>query len=415
MKTILLLTGLLVGLSGAQAQRNVNWIHGVGSNGAAWQGLATDFNNQRDILNRNTPNSRSYNTANGVVGMFLDILAQNGAGADPNGIAICHSMGGLAARQLDVQYNGRFGRIITFGTPFRGARVITNINNSVAHDYATNASEKIGSGPRAELIGIPLTPIGNLGMRLVDELAGWGLIAIMRNNLGLTSGNIGDLSEESSYNQQFYGNSSGTPKLTYWGNEASPVHIRTVGGENEVDWVNGWNTARWIWGGYRDYNFALRWANIWFYPLYNWRGNQWAKGYNYMYDQSENEWNNLIGAGHYVTQSVTQYEFVGSNFSDYDDCLANANGDANQIQICESTYFQWVTRDVTFFVRDPSDGVVPAPSARGDGTAWTANAEIRELAGINHNEMTKSDAARFEIDQAFGGNRGGNNFFIPTR
>jgi hypothetical protein len=108
-------------------------------------------------------------------------------------------------------------------------------------------------------------------------------------------------------------------------------------------------------------------------------------------------------------------KFVGSNFSDYDNCINNANGDASQMQICESTYFQWVTRNVTFFVRDPSDGVVPAPSARGDGTAWTANAEIRELAGVNHNEMTKSDASRFEIDQAFGGNRGGGNFAVPTR
>lgn len=86
----------------------------------------------------------------------------------------------------------------------------------------------------------------------------------------------------------------------------------------------------------------------------------------------------------------------------------------NQVQNCENTYFQWVTRDVTFFVRDQSDGLVPRRSQTGQGTAWAnSNAEVRELANNSHNEVRRSPESRFELNEAFDGNRSGRAFFIP--
>ena len=77
-------------------------------------------------------------------------------------------------------------------------------------------------------------------------------------------------------------------------------------------------------------------------------------------------------------------------------------------------HFQWVTENVTFFVRDASDGLVPRRSQIGENTAWTnSNAEVRELPNNSHNEMRRSNESRDELNQAFDGNRRNGAFFIP--
>lgn len=108
--------------------------------------------------------------------------------------------------------------------------------------------------------------------------------------------------------------------------------------------------------------------------------------------------------------------FKHSFINDYNNCLLAANGDLNQIQICESTYFQWVTHDVTMYARDQTDGLVPRRSAVAENTAWSSNAEIRELVENNHQEMRRSNGSRNELNRAFNGNtQFGNSFFIPFR
>lgn len=360
----------------------------------------------------------SYNTGDGVGGMVQDIQNHIGAGTDPTGIAITHSMGGVATRQIDVQNNGRFGGVITFGAPLRGARVANNVNNGVANDYVANAVYQLRKGPFRSLFSIPQVILAYYGIKDIDNFVGDMVVQEVRNSLSLTPTTANDLAEESGYNQAFYGNSTGTPKLVYWGNEASPIHIRLFAGSANIDeeaTINEFNNVRQIYGTVRDVNYTLRWTFPLLFPYFNWLGDGWADGYDYLAGQSENEWSNLIGAGYTVTQQVTNYEFVGNNFYDYEDCVNNANGDLNQIQICDNTYFQWVTRDVQVFIRDQSDGLVPRQSQVGEGTAWTGNAEIYELPGNSHNEMRRSDQSKDELNQAFDGNRGDRNFFIPTR
>jgi len=50
-----------------------------------------------------------------------------------------------------------------------------------------------------------------------------------------------------------------------------------------------------------------------------------------------------------------------------------------------------------------------------ENTAWSSNAEVRELPGNSHNEMRRSPESNFELNQAFNGLVGGNNFSIPFR
>lgn len=73
------------------------------------------------------------------------------------------------------------------------------------------------------------------------------------------------------------------------------------------------------------------------------------------------------------------------------------------------------TREVTIFARDQTDGLVPRRSQIAENTAWSSNADIRELAGNNHQEMRRSDLSRNELNAAFNGNRAGGNMSIAFR
>ncbi|WP_028526999.1 hypothetical protein [Runella limosa] len=74
------------------------------------------------------------------------------------------------------------------------------------------------------------------------------------------------------------------------------------------------------------------------------------------------------------------------------------------------------THDVTMFARDQTDGLVPRRSQIAENTTWSSNAEIRELAGNNHQEMRRSLVSRNELNRAFdAGTQFGNSFFIPRR
>jgi len=351
--------------------------------------------------------------------MAADIQTQIGGTAGGNSIGICHSMGGVAGRQLDIQNNGFFSGIVTFGSPLKGARVVNNINNSVASQYISNAINKLLQGLFGGTWGYFNTNFDLIGNQNIDVFAGNTIINSVRDDLDLTPATSNDLAEDSGYNQGFYGNSTGTPKLMLWGNENSPIHVRLAAGArgaNEEQWVNKWNDARQFYGGARDFCEYMKWIHFYYWPLWNWRANNWATGYNYLWDQSENEWANLIGGGFTFQQTVTDYLFVGINLEDYDNCIVAANGDPYQTQICQDTYFQWVTYQVTMFGRDQTDGLVPRRSQVAENTAWSSNAEIRELAGNNHQEMRTSDGARGELNRAFNGDtQFGNSFSVPFR
>lgn len=428
MKPILLVLLVCSTLS-LQAQRNVHWIHGLGGRATSWQQFSQEFGGQRQIL-ENTHNE--YQSGNGVGGMVADIQTQIGATAGGTALGICHSMGGVAGRQLDVLNNGFFSGIITFGSPLRGARIANNVNGTAAQDYVANAVSQLRKGPNRQLFPIPqiitYSPViqsilAILGIHDIDDFIGQRVVQGQRNELNLTPATATDIGEESAYNQVFYNAVTQTPKLVYWGNEASPIHVRMFAGTqpellghviSEQELVDGFNAVRQDYGNFRDVNYTLRWAFPALFPYYNWIGNGWADGYDYLAGQSENEWSNLIGAGYSYLQGYYSFEFVGTDYNAYQDCVNYANGDPQQIQNCENTYFQWVYHDYYVYVRDASDGLVPRRSQIGENTAWTnSNAEVRELPNNSHNEMRRSNESRDELNQAFDGNRRNGAFFIP--
>lgn len=428
---LLLLVLLICSTLSLQAQRNVHWIHGLGGADTSWEQFSNEFDLQRQIL-ENTNNT--YQSGNGVNGMVGAIQTQIGGTAGGTALGICHSMGGVAGRQLDVENTGFFSGIMTFGSPLRGARIANSVNGTAAQDYVSNAVSQLRKGPNRQLFPIPQLIAANpiiqttlliLGISDIDDFIGQRVVQGQRNELNLTPATAADIGEESGYNQMFYNAATPTPKLVYWGNEASPIHVRMFAGTqpeflghtfSEPELVAGFNITRQIYGSRRDVNYTLRWIFPGLFPYYNWIGNGWADGYDYLADQSENEWSNLIGAGFSFTQPVTYLRFIGTDLAAYDQCVSDANGNSGDLAICESTYFQWVTENVTFFVRDASDGLVPRRSQIGENTAWTnSNAEVRELTNNSHNEMRRSPESRGEITEAFDGNRSGGAFFVPRQ
>ena len=405
---------LIAGLMDARAQRNVHWIHGIGGNANSWQQFSDEFGGQRQMpVNTHEP----YETGNGLNAMATDIRGRIGGTSGGTAIAITHSMGGVASRQIDVENTGFFGGIITFDSPMRGARVVTNVTNGVATDYIAHAVSQLRKGPFRVFAPVPQLYLANRGITDIDTFVGEMIVQQQRDEQNLTPATAADLAEDSGYNQQFYGNSTGTPKLVYWGNEVSPIHVRLYAGSQNTDEetaVNQFNTVRQIYGYFRDYCYTMRWTIPFAFPYYTWCGDGWSDGYDYLAGQSESEWSYLIGAGYTYTRTYTTFEFVGTDYNAYQDCVNAANGDPVQIQNCENTYFQWVYHSELVYARDQSDGLVPRRSQVGESTAWTGNAEIHELPNNSHNEVRRSPETRSELNQAFDGFRGDGRFFIPN-
>ncbi len=401
--TLLLLSAVSAGR--AQIARDVHWIHGLGGGTSSWESTANLFFNERLI---NTAIRGDYETGQGAGEMATRIRTASLPNAGNNLIGIAHSMGGVGIRQIDVNNTGHFGAIITFGSPLRGARIVNAISGGETNSYVANGISKLERGPLAQ-VGIIMPRL--LGINVTDWLANeivGGIVA----KLSLRNQTIPDLSEESGYNQAFYGSGTPTPKLMMWGDEDSPVHVRLAASfknmdENNV--VTAWDDARYFYGfmeeqnriqGYLPWNFIARW-----------QANEWQVGHEYMFSQSEGQWRAMIGASFVQTYPITYWgPTPGATEQDFWYCADNNLFDG------DCPYNQLYTGTTQIFTNTPTDGVVPVRSQIAENTAWRPNDPnfIRRLGGDNHQSMRSSDAGRNELRSAFEGNFG-NQFRIDLR
>lgn len=422
----LLMTMLLLGvvsLVQAQIARDVHWIHGLGGDDESWEPTANLFQGERLI--NNAPRG-SYETGEGVGRMAGDIQNASSNLAGPNLIGIAHSMGGVASRQIDVNNTGHFGAIVTFGSPLRGARIVNAVANGEAEDYISNGVGKLSRGPFSVALVMP----GIFGFSIADVL-GWGIVILIAGSLDLRGQTVPDLSQESGYNQGFYGAATPTPKLMMWGDEDSPVHVRLAAsfaslpvrvfmlfpredplftlriGENTA--VDLWNGVRYVYGFWEDFYRTL--GYIPFNFLARWRCQEWQAGHEYLFSQSEGQWRTMIGASFAQTQTYTVWTpYWGTTEEQLMYCADNnlLEGDCPYLYPATHTYQQ--------FFNTPTDGVVPMNSQIAENTAWRPNDPnfIRRLAGDNHQSMRSSDGGRNELRAAFEG-AFGQAFVISSR
>lgn len=415
MKTKLLLGILLLlswgGAGWAQVSRDVHWIHGVGGDADSWKPAADVFWGERRI---NTAVRDEYNSGNGVATMATGVRTASQNVAGPNLIGIAHSMGGMASRHIDVNNTGHFGAIVTFGSPLRGARIVNAVSSGEAEDYIANGISKLNRGPFAQLL-IFMPQI--LGIDMSDWFANH-IVRGIAGSLSLRNETIPDLSEESGYNQSFYGNATPTPKLFMWGDEDSPVHVRLAATFStiRVPWwlfplpphpaftisvsegtaVDLWNGTRYYYGFMEDYNRTLGympWAFV-----ERWRSREWAAGHEYMFSQSEGQWRAMTGASFVQSFPVSFWGPIpGTTEEDLWYCADNNLTDEN------CPYYQQYSYMAQIFLNTPTDGVVPVRSAIAEGTAWRPDDpnRIRRLGGDNHQSMRSSGQGIGELRNAF--------------
>jgi pimeloyl-ACP methyl ester carboxylesterase len=133
MKTIqkiYILLACLIALNAHTQNTRIDWIHGLGGNQTSWNQTANQYEAQRQI---GSFTNNWYNTGLGVESMaHLLAPATAQSFANNNSIAIGHSMGGVAARQLNLWNNDRWGGIITL-TNKRSCRSVASKYRTVRH------------------------------------------------------------------------------------------------------------------------------------------------------------------------------------------------------------------------------------------------------------------------------------------
>lgn len=400
MKTAQVLLVLLgvSNLSLAQVSRNVDWIHGIGGDQGSWAETAQLFQQERLI---NTSINTAYETGEGIGFMANQVQAESQGVSGNNLIAITHSMGGVASRQVDVNNTGHFGAIITFGSPLRGARIVDAVVNGEINTFISRGTYQLAQGPATLPV---ITPIIILGYPLLSWFEN-RLVRQTVNSLSLRGQTIDDLREESPYNQQFYGNATPTPKLMLWGEEDNPILPRLAAGfqgGDEQEAVDSWDNARQGYGTGEDICHAFTFIPIIglaFIPAYQ----AWRAGHQYMLYEADGQWRTMIGASFTQTYSYSVWlPFLTATYQELMYCAENNLIDG------DCPYMYQIVYHYSYFVNTPTDGVVPVRSAIAENTAWRPDDpnRIRLLEHNNHQEMRRSAAGRRELSAAFEGNFG---------
>lgn len=137
----------------AQAQRDLEFIHGFDGSDKSWAAYSNWIVSQDPSGKSNHYNyPKTFETHQCVVAFKNDILTKYPNNPyrtnplwSPNNILIAHSMGRMAVRELDhtdiSTQPGEHG-IITVGSPLDGGRVANNVNNGQVRAFGEDGVSK---------------------------------------------------------------------------------------------------------------------------------------------------------------------------------------------------------------------------------------------------------------------------------
>lgn len=394
--------------------RNVDWIHGLGGNASSFDNLSTTYFQQRRI---NTFTNGSYQT-NAGVGTMANAVNSNTGGL--NTIGVSHSMGGVAARQVDINNASHWSGGVTLGSPLRGARIVDAVQSGEAQTFINNGITQMLRGPAAgstgvsiisPFVGILIQSAGILGTLFSNNIASAAVNEIT-NNLGLSPTTSADLSPGGGYMQGIVNQGTATPKIQIWGSESDPILWRLAGtfaADDDNQGASIASTASSVYTTIADIEFAASWVFLPLHSYLDWRGNEWAAGRNYINYDSNDGWAYLIGSAY--SQTYAGYTSV-MNCSDeyyYNYCDSSSDPEG-----CRNSCMTWIPYSYTLYYQNPSDGVVPATSQRNDGGAWRDY--VLEAPGINHMEFLQQNRIDNTLSYVFNGFSGAHGIFtIPYR
>lgn len=392
--------------------RNVIWVHGFLGNQGSWEVYDDLFATDRQMTGFRMEYSDNFNDKRGILiaagDLFGDINTVLGADAtNPQNIAVCHSMGGLVSREIERQLSiqgqtQRFGGYVTVATPHHGAALASAVLNGNADAYAVNACNELLAGPINIFTVQGYTPsdVCNIFGGFFNPLKAGGN-ALLQQTLVDMSPNSSKLNQLNTFSA-----TSTMPRIMITGEESSPKHFRLISTfttmTNDVKdmddqmFPNVMTTMRGNYVSSRNFNTALSVAFASFSRLkrfgfgylssyLNFRATQWQRGVTWM-DNSENQWDAMIGCVNTSTVTTTQQIYLAQTCNDnysygstaWQNCiLQNCPGNSVNVYNC----YQTNTITSTVVVRQPSDAVVCRDNQELAGAATIIRAE-----NVNHFE-----------------------------
>ncbi len=410
---IVVLMALTITTTLAQ-QKGISWVHGLKSTRDFWQPYKNLFEAERSQINKAGSNNDLYMTNLGVQ-IMADVVPSNNIG-------IGHSMGGLAVRQASRRSGTPFQGLITCGSPLRGAKIM----NSFKDGTVDNA---IGAAVTAVLRG-PIAQFGGIGSYVIAGTAANALIPLWHNVFGTNfinynasygTSTVNDLAEGSPHMNSINNDPNTKPTRAYiWGNENSPVHWRLISSymrgsdkpwlPNEdlacVNIVNSFSDAYFAFFVLNAGNAVANaiYLNLGATAYFTWVAFEWKAGSDYLRGQSESDWAYMIGADQaYLTNSITTTQFNCSYYHYYNECSQLGVTNPAAAQLCRDACWAPITYTYRYALQGGSDGLVAAPSQRGDYTTWSlGSGDLYEATGVNHIEMRGHTNMTTQFDRIFG-------------
>jgi hypothetical protein len=296
----------------SQTERNISWLHGFKGSSNDWIEMEAIFEIERNQITSSSTLRVGYPSDIGLnqASSFVSVVIPD----DDNSLVIGHSMGGVVAR--DVNYNnvGHIGGIITVGAPNNGAAIANSLINGDVDRLLTYSCKALLAGPSSE---IPFVSI------LIQSIAPSVICKILSDDLiqpileSQSNQSAIDLSVGSPDITKLAGSTSGTPQISIWGNERSPVHWRLLGSILENDdthWVKLANDYRSLYNSFFIANTSAAVVgglagflnpSLWLYAGKKaYSASQWKRGVRW-FDNSERYWNQLIDCGGDMTEEIT--------------------------------------------------------------------------------------------------------------
>lgn len=378
--------------AGITSNRRVVFLHGLNEDFTDWTAYVNHFTTTD--TRRMNPFNQNFSSVGGLNAIFNRVST---AGSGGTSIAICHSLGGVVARNLDsrnpsTSTNPFVGGIVTVGSPLDGAPIANALLNGAAFDAINNSANTMARGPLAT-IGHIFGPLFQFaGYDITTSL----LPGIISDELQINKfGGLATISDiqvgGSGITAEQTLAPTATPKISIWGNENSPTHwniTATSTKKNVADMAASTSDFYEIHYWFYLARGSGAWWNAWgwwnFYAAY-----EWYAGMDWVDSDSERIWNNIIGS-----------DLVGTQC--YQEARVFCAPDENCVDIprmwgrCPIICTPGTSSTcVQVHSNGQSDAWIPASSQRGDGSdSWrvrtgttTSSLVLKiEALGVNHFE-----------------------------
>ncbi len=386
--------------------RNIYWIHGMGDE---YSGRFSEFETHFKLKYYIYSNRPNYETSYGIAYAADDLLSGIDTRSDQRNIIVTHSMGGPNSIYI-YKYLGdrkKVGGILSFNGPFNGAHIANNIENGTLANILKEATDKGLKGVKGDPIVVG-TFLSNPAIDIASEMGiyssvleivlskipGYVMDELVPENL--SNENKASLKVGSAdINKVQTAGGTDLPSIAFFGNEDYPASlnlVKTMSG-NAVDFLiddvdNGCDRF------YKAHSNMQKACLLGFLfaeaAVHAKLASNWKTSRDYWRTTFPKSTNVLIGAYRTETYSVTTREWR---------CKLDPALEKSTMEPEGDCVYQWVTitKTYTTIIDEPSDGLLP----KSTQIALPGCLKTVELLHMNHDEVTRDEYARDELEKVF--------------